>query len=255
MSGPRAARMPLFTLLVLLAGPPGLVSAAQAADPCDAPAELTAATDPLRHAARAIAKRAALRILVIGTASSTQGGTSAPTSTYPVLLAEALRRHLPEVAVTVETRGGRGLVAAELETLLETALAEFRPDLVIWQTGTVDAVNGVDSDAFAASLRAGIDRAAASHADLILMDQQFSRLGRATVNYTPYRQAIETVANATVALLLRRYDLTRYWAETGQIDLERAPRADWQRSADQLHACLANALSKAILAGVREAKR
>lgn len=255
MSGPRAARTALFTLLVLLAGAPGLAGLARAAESCDAPAELTAATDPLRQAARAIASRAALRVLVIGTASSTQGGTSAPTSTYPLLLAEALRRHLPQVEVTVETRGGRGLVAAELETLLEGALAEFHPDLVIWQTGTVDAVNGVDSDAFAATLREGIDRAAAAHADVILMDQQFSRLGRATVNFIPYRQAMETVANATDAALLRRYELTRHWAETGQIDLERAPRADWQRIADQLHACLARALSKAILAGVREAKR
>ena len=250
MSGPRAGLALLFALLVCLAGAP-----ARAGDPCDAPSDLIANAEPLRHVARAIVQRATLRILVVGTASSTMGGTSAPGTTYPVRLADDLRQRLPQVEVTLQTRGGRGMPAAELETAMVDALPEFHPDLVIWQTGTVDAVNGVDADEFAATLRTGVEKVAAAKADMVLMDQQFSRLARATVNYTPFRQAIETVANATDAVMVRRYELMRHWAESGQIDLERAPRRDWQRTADQLHACLAQVLAKAILAGVREAKR
>ena len=236
--------------VLLLAAP-----AARAADPCDAPAELLGPIDPLRHVARAVAHRRALRVLVIGSASSTLGGTSGPQTAYPQQLEADLRGKLPGIDIVVQTRGGRGLAATDLAKLLEAALPEFHPDLVIWQTGTVDAVNGIDPDEFALVLRNGADKIAAAGADLMLMDQQFSRMARATLNYTPYRQAMEAVANAGDAMLLRRYELMRHWAETGQIDPERAPRREWQKTADTLHACLARSIATIIIKGMREAGR
>jgi lysophospholipase L1-like esterase len=260
MSVARKGLAALFTALVLATAPMALASDSRASDPrgsdpCEAPADLAGPIEPLRHAARAVATRKALRVLVVGSASSTLGGTSAPQAAYPQRLEADLRARLPQVDVTVQTRGGRGLAASDLAALMEAALPEFHPDLVVWQTGTVDAVNGVDPDEFAAVLRAGADKVAAAAIDLILMDQQFSRLARATLNYTPYRQAIEAVANAGDAMLLRRYDLMKYWAESGQIDLERAPRRDWQRTADTLHACIAKVLAGTIVKGMRDAGR
>jgi hypothetical protein len=250
MSVWRAGLAALFAALLMTAGPH-----ARAADVCDAPADITAGIEPLRHAARAVASRKALRVLVLGSASSTLSGTSAPQAAYPAKLEADLRERLPGIQVTLQTRGGRGLSASDLAKLLEAALPEFNPDLVVWQTGTVDAVNGVDPDEFERTLRAGSERITAAGADLILMDHQFNRAARATLNYAPYRQAMEAVANAGDAMLLRRYDLMRHWAETGQIDLERAARRDWQRTADALHACLGKIMAKMIVQGMREAGR
>jgi acyl-CoA thioesterase-1 len=250
MSVWRASFAALVAVWMSLAAAP-----AGAADPCDAPADLAGAVEPLRHVARAAATRKALRVLVVGSASTTIGGTSAPQAAYPGMLEAELGRQLLGIGITLQTRGGRGMTANDLGKVLEHALPEFRPDLVIWQTGTVDAVNALDRDEFERVLRAGSERVTAAGADLILIDQQFNRAARATINYAPYRQAMEAVANASDAMLLRRYDLMRHWAETGQIDLERAPRRDWQRTADQLHACLGKVLAQLIVQGMREAKR
>jgi hypothetical protein len=244
MSLRRACHAALLLCLVLAGAP-------AAADPCDAPAELLLPGEKLPHAGRAVADRRALRVLVLGSASSTLGGTSAPSSAYPARLSTELVDRLPRTDIIVQTRGGRGMTARDMAALLDPALAEFQPDLVIWQTGTVDAVGGIDPDEFAATLRTGAERLAIAGIDLIVMDQQFSRTARATLNFAPYRAAMEALDTAGASQLLRRYDLMKHWAEAGQIDLERAARRDWQRTADQLHACLARILADGIVAGLR----
>lgn len=225
---------------------------APAAERCTAPPELTAAAETFPHAARAVARKQRLGVLVVGSGSTAGSGTSAPENVYPARVEEALRVLLPGVAVEVTVRGGRGLTAPDLLTLLERALPEVKPDLVIWQTGTVDAVRGLDPDLFTATLVAGFVKVSEAKADLVLMDMQFSRFGRAVMNYGAYREAMQAVAVAAPnGMLFRRYDLMRHWAETGQVDVERAPRAAWSRETDRLHACLGLVLAETIAEGLR----
>lgn len=234
--------------LVLAAAHP----AAASADRCAAPAELVGATDTFRNAARAVAEAGRLEVLVVGSGSTTVGGTTAAGNLYPAQMEVALKARLPGVTVRVTTRGGRRLSAADMLTLLREVLRRDRPDLVIWQTGTVDAVRGLDPDGFFAAIATGVGEAAEAKADVVLMDMQFSRFGRAVMNYGPYRDAMQTLAaTAENASLFRRYELMRHWAEQGQIDLERAPRAAWATEADLLHACLGQALAATIVEGLR----
>lgn len=237
--------------LVLAAALP----AAAAAGGCAAPAELTEASDTLRNAARAVAEARRLDVLVLGSGSTTIGGTSAVANLYPAQTEAALNARLPGVTVRVSTRGGRGLTAADMLKLLRETLRSDRPDLVVWQTGTVDAVRGLDPDGFFATIAAGAGEAAEARVDVVLMDMQFSRAGRAAVNYGPYRDAMQTLAaTAENVMLFRRYELMRHWAEEGRIDLERAPRADWAKEADRLHACLGQVLAETIVEGLRLAR-
>jgi lysophospholipase L1-like esterase len=249
MNGVRASLGGAFAFLVACAMP-----VLAAAEPCAAPSELLASSDALRHVARAAIDRKSIRVLVVGSASSTTGGTTTQAAGYPARMEAALAAKLPGVAITVQTRGGRGMTAAELAPLIQDGLAEFHPDLVIWQTGTVDAVRGIDPDQFAATLEAGLYKAAAAGTDLMLIDQQFSRAARASLNFAPYRAAMEAAAAGTDATFFRRYDLMRHWAEAGQIDLERAARIDWQKTADLLHGCLGKALAASILDGMRQTR-
>lgn len=249
MNGVRAWLGGALALLVI-----GASTTPAATEPCAAPSELLSSSDALRHVARAATDRKSIRVLVVGSASSTLGGTTSQAAGYPARLEAALAAKLPGVAITVQTRGGRGMTASDMAPLIQDGLAEFLPDLVIWQTGTVDAVRGLDPDQFAAALEAGLAKAAAAGTDLMLMDQQFSRAARASLNFAPYRAAMEAAAAGTDASFFPRYDLMRHWAEAGQIDLERAARPEWRKTADLLHGCLGKALAASILDGMRQAR-
>ncbi|WP_291295710.1 hypothetical protein [Elioraea sp.] len=248
----------LFAALALLAmaAHPLPLAASVTGDRCAAPAEFTVASGALPATAAAVRNRRTLRVLVVGTGSSTNGGTSGQGSSYPQRLEKELASAFPGITATVQTRGGRGLTAADMLPMVIEGLAEFRPDLLVWQSGTVDAVRGLDPDGYGATVASGIEKAVRRGADAVVMDMQFSRFSRATLNYGPFRHALETAAAATPgAAMFQRYELMRFWAAAGQIDLERAPRPEWQSAADQLHACIARKLAELIRDGVRQTTR
>jgi hypothetical protein len=234
-------------------------ASAQLASPdqrCAAPAEFTTAAGALPNTAAAITKRGVLRVLIVGTGSTTLGGTSAQAALYTQRLEKELAVAFPGVSVAVQTRGGRALTAGDLLPIVIEGLEAFWPDLLIWQSGTVDAVRGIDPDGFGQTIAAGVEKALKHPADVILMDMQFSRFSRAAVNYGPYRHGLDSIANAHPGVLaFQRYELMRFWAASGQIDVERAPRSEWRAQADLLHACLAHALAEMIRDGVRRASR
>lgn len=251
----RRTRLAAMAVLALgcATGPAG---SAAAGDRCAAPAEFTTATGALPNAAAAVRQRRALRVLIVGTGSSTDGGTTAQAAAYPQRLEKELAAAFPGVTVTVQTRGGRGLTAANLLPIVIEGLEAFRPDILIWQSGTVDAVRGLDPDGYGQVIGEGVEKALNRGTDVVLMDMQFSRFSRAAVNFGPYRHALDTTAAAHAGVLaFQRYELMRFWAASGQIDVERAPRAEWQAQADILHACLARALAEVIRDGVRQAPR
>lgn len=218
---------------------------------CEVPGELTVAADAFPNAARALKAGKPVLILVLGSGSSTIGGTSAPANLYPARLQVELRARLPSAEITVTVRGGRGLLASDMLAQLDEAVATLKPVILVWQTGTVDAVRGIDPDTFLGVLAAGVAKTELAQIDLVLMDMQFSRAGRAAMNLGPYRDAMKTIAATSAnTTFFPRYDLMRYWAESGRIDVERAPRAEWAAAADQLHACLAEVLADTIAKGI-----
>ena len=82
---------------------------------------------------------------------------------------------------------------------------------------------------------AGAEAVQAANADLVLIDPQFSRFLQTNSNLEPYEDAFQQVAAMQGVLLFRRFDLMRGWANDGQIDLERTPKADRIRTVEQLH--------------------
>ncbi|MBV8915404.1 MAG: hypothetical protein JOZ05_20500 [Acetobacteraceae bacterium] len=168
---------------------------------------------------------------------------------FPRQMAKALELAVPGVTVDVTVRGGRGLTAAEMLKLLQTALTQSEYQLVIWQTGTVEAVRNVPPGEFAQTLAEGAEAVRDAHADLVLIDPQFSRFLQTNSNLDPYEQALQQVSSIPGVLLFRRYDLMRTWVNEGQIDLERTGRASRQHVVELLHACLGAHLARMVLAG------
>lgn len=220
---------------------------------CDVPAEVASAARPLPAVARALQARS-LRILVLGSGSVTGPGASGPEAAWPARLEAMLAQRHPGVRVELTVRGGRGVTVHDHLALLRESLNAQPPALVLWQAGTVEAVRGLDPDDMGEAMLQGLDRIRRRGADIILLDQQYSRFLRANTNIDAYRDKLRLVAAAAGAPLFRRYDLMQHWVDGGALDLERTARADRGAATDRLNDCVAKALAELIAQGVAEAR-
>lgn len=170
---------------------------------------------------------------------------------FPRQMVNNLKALVPGADVQITVRGGRGLLATDMLALMRTELA-LRPfQLVIWQTGTVEAVRNLPPGEFGQTLSEGVEIAQAANADVVLVDPQFSRFLQTNSNLDPYIQALQQVASLPGVVLFRRFDLMRNWANDGHIDLERTTRSNRQKVIEALHACLGRHLARLVLSTAR----
>jgi hypothetical protein len=248
MSGLR--RLLLLLGVLLVAAGPAVASVAPA---CGALPELLEPGAPLPAVARA-ASAGALNILVVGSASVLGPGTSGPTAGWPARLQALLLARRPGLKLEMRVRGARGATAADTAAMVREEFARKPADLVLWQTGTVEAARGLEVDEMVEALHGGLDLVKAAGADAVLIDPQFSRFLRANANVDAYREALRLVAAAHGVPLFHRYELMRYWAETDTVDLERAPRETRTAVTDKLNECLAQAIAMLLRKAVAEAR-
>ena len=173
-------------------------------------------------------------------------------SAFPLQMAHALRQAIPNLTVNVTVRGGRGMTASEMVDILQQELASHHYQLVIWQTGTVEAVRNVAAGDFYQTLQDGAAAIANAGADLVLVDPQYSRFLHANADLEPYAQSLQQVAAMPGALLFHRFELMRYWVDEGQIDLERTPKADRLQTVEALHACLGDHLAHMLMQAAQQ---
>lgn len=268
------ARVALLALLGLLAASP----APAMPERCAAPDDTAGTAEEMPHVAAALRAGQRLDVLAVGSATvfSPEAALTPGTVTgralglfqpadatrsksppdvseraFPQQMAAALRADVPGADVRVTVRGGRGMSAADMLEVLRAELADRPYQLVIWQTGTVEAVRNLPPADFAQTLSDGVALVQDAGADLVLVDPQFSRFLRTNANLDPYAQALQQVAAMPGVLLFRRYDLMQTWVNEGQIDLERTPKAERQKAVEILHACLGAHLARLLLASTR----
>jgi hypothetical protein len=241
----------MLPILALAAATAGAWAADEVA--CGAPAELLEPGAPLPATARAVSA-GGLRVVVVGSASVLGPGTSGPAAAWPARLEALLSSRYPGLKVETALRGAPGLTAADSIAMVREELRRAPAQLVLWQTGAVEAARNLDLDELAATLDAGLARIHAAGADAVLIDPQFSRFLRANANVEPYREAMRLAAAAYNAPLVRRYDLMHAWAEAEKVDLERAPRSAKVAVADRLNDCLAQAIAALLVRGIEEGR-
>ncbi len=135
--------------LALLAGVLAAAPARAEDDPqqsCEVPAYLLQSDSALPKVADAVKSGRPLDILVLGSRSSTI--TTSEASAYPSRLQAVLRDKLPAITVNVSVELQAKKTAEEIAAGLVKLMEGKRPTLVIWQTGTVDAMRSVDPDDF-----------------------------------------------------------------------------------------------------------
>jgi hypothetical protein len=218
---------------------------------CPAVADFTGSDRKLDALAKAIKAGGKVDVLAIGSANTVGADGKPDGGSFPYHAIEALRVALPNVDFALTVKGGRGMTAQDMLPVLDAELATHGVPLVLWQTGTVEAVRGLRPDSLHAALAMGAQHVRARGGDTILIDPNYSRALRANTEIDPYIQVMRQVALLPGVALFPRYDLTRHWVDNGQLDVEKAPKPDRAAAVDALHACVGQALASFILYGLR----
>jgi len=187
-----------------------------------------------------------VRILAIGS-SSTQGvGASSPAFSYPVQLQADLTR-IWKGRVLIENAGKGGETIPETVSRLEAALLRAdKPDLVIWQVGTNDAVNGGDEGRFSDLLRQGIDAAQAVGVEVLLVDQQYFPAIKDPSRYERFVSLVGTTGAAEQVPVFSRYKLMKAWGERAPDVLGSMLSGDGFHMGDRGYDCLAQLLADSL---------
>jgi lysophospholipase L1-like esterase len=222
-----------------------LAGAASAAEPCDVPGYLLFGSNELKHVAEAVQKQHKLTIAVVGTGSSILAGPDGPRSAYPARLEAVLKQKLPGIDVKVVSLVRTRMTTEDLAKGMEKMLTDEKPDLVIWQTGTLDAIRRVDPDEFRAALDEGVEALHKGGVDVILMNMQYSPRTDIMVPLGPYADNMRHVAQQHEIPLFDRLAIMRHWSDTGAFDLYAAGKDNVL--AQRVHDCIGRGIAAMII--------
>ena len=218
---------------------------AEPADVCALPAYLMSGDSPLDHVAAAVNKDKALKIVVLGGISSTLPGPDGATFAYPTRLEAALTRRLPGIKFTVAAHTKGRQSASEMAGSVAQLMVDEKPNLVVWQTGTYDAVHGTDPEEFRAAVADGVERLRKGGSDVVLMNMQYSPRTETIVAVGTYADAMRWVARESDVPVFDRLAVMRHWYDAGQFDLYAATKD--MKTAKSVHDCIGRALGSLII--------
>ena len=210
---------------------------------CEVPEHLLSSESALNKVADAVKAGRPLEILVVGSRSSTIAKSEG--SAYPARLQAMLREKLPSVPVNVSVELQTSKTAEEAAATLVKLVEGKKPTLVIWQTGTVDAMRSVDPDDFRGAIEEGVAALQTAGTDVVLINLQYSPRTETMISPSPYLDNMRMVAQQHDVPLFDRFAIMHQWHDQGDFDLFSAsPGVDLAR---RVHECLGRALSKFII--------
>ena len=248
---PRVMRSFAASLLLLVAG--GTAGAQTAPPPlspqCEAPGADIATTAPLPHLAERLGHGEPLRILAIGSSSTWGIGASSRRKTYPAQLRGILEASLKGTTALITNRGVSGEVAQTTAERLRTEVALEKPDVVLWQVGTNDALARVPAEDFEKTVQSTVEWLKASDIDVVLVGLQYTPKFARDEGYFAIREVLRRVAAAQNVLYVRRYDAMQFIARNN-------PAQPDLMSGDDLHLndtgyqCMAEHVAHAVIANL-----
>ncbi|WP_156927039.1 hypothetical protein [Azospirillum halopraeferens] len=212
-------------------------------DACAVPERVLAADGDLVHARERIASGQPLGLLVVTTSRQPPQRTEA---LYPARLRDELVRRLPGVSVEGEVLNLPGHTASGMVAPMLTLVSARRPALVVWQTGTVEAVRNLDPLAFGTALAEGVGAIHRMGADVILVDMQYSMQTAQLIDFTPYVAHVRWASQNSAAVHFPRHDIMRYWVEAGRVDFGADSESEKRKSFEFVHGCIGRLLAGTI---------
>jgi hypothetical protein len=225
------------------------VARAEPADVCGVPGYLLYGDSLLERVSAAVKKNQKLKIMVLGGASSTLPGRDGASFAYPARLQAALSQRLPSVKIDVAPHTRPRTLAADIDKDIVRLVIDEKPNLVIFQTGTYDAMRGTDPESFRAAVADGVEKLQAHGADVVLMNMQYSPRTEAIVAVDAYADGMRWVAREREVPLFDRRAIMRYWYEAGRFDLYAATKD--MTMAKAVHDCIGRALAAMIVDAAR----
>ena len=202
----------------------------------------------LPQVARALAQKR-LTVLVVGAGSSQLPGSNGAANAYPARLQYALAQQLPGVDVKLTTDVKAKRTAAEMVKALPALLSANKPELLVWQTGTVDAMLAVDPDQFSQALDAGINIAHSAGADVVLINAQYSPRTESMIALDTYAEDMRWVALQHETPLFDRFSIMKLWAGLGTFDLYSATKK--LDIAERVHDCIGRLLADLVVTAAK----
>ena len=215
------------------------------ADLCAVPGYLLFGDSLLNRVSAAVTKEKELKIVALGGVSSTLPGPDGASFAYPARLEAALTRRLPGVRVAVTALTKPRQTAEQMAESIEKLLLDQKPTLVVWQTGTYDAVHGTDPEEFRASVSDGVEKLKEGGADVVLVNMQYSPRTESIVAVGAYADGIRWVAREREVPVFDRLAIMRHWYDAGQFNLYKATKD--MKMAKSVHDCLGRALGSTII--------
>jgi hypothetical protein len=224
------------------AAPEAQAAAPAPHQPCDVPDYLLATDGVLPKVEEAIKSRHALDVLLIGSRSSTI--SSAETNAYPARFQAVLKERFPELQVNLSVELLPKKTSEEVDSDLVKLLEDKKPNLVIWQTGTVDAMRSIDPDDFRGAVDNGVVAMQKAGTDVVLINLQYSPRTESMISSSPYLDNMRVVAQQYGVPLFDRFAIMRQWNDAGDFDLFASHGLNTAR---QVHDCLGHALAKFVI--------
>lgn len=218
-----------------------------AGDNCDVPQNLTYSDVELEWVRAALKAGKSVKVLVIGTAPAAGLGVRSPAEAYPARLEAELARRWPGQNVTVVNVSWPGATAAAMVDGMAALLAVERPTLVIWQTGTVDALRGIDINDFGDALVNGEKIVGEHEADLVFMNSQFGGRAFTLRDASPYLDFLDQVSRGRGVIMFPRYAMMRYWVDNGMVNFSDNTAAGQSKAATFVHECIARNLAEMLV--------
>jgi lysophospholipase L1-like esterase len=234
-----------FALALVLSVP----AMAQDAGLCGAPLEARGLEHAPVHFRERIAQGKPLKIVAIGSSSTSGAGASSRAATYPARLEAELKAQLPGLPITVLNKGVGGEEAPQMVARFEADVFEEAPDLVLWQVGSNSLLR--DHPAPGEVIRQGVESLKDSGAEVILINPQYAPKILAKPGIEQTVDVITATARDAEVGLFDRFAAMRYWSETEKMPFDQFVTADGLHMNDWGYACVAKLIANAILDGTR----
>jgi acyl-CoA thioesterase I len=200
---------------------------------------------------RALRETGTAKVLAIGSSSTAGVGASSPSRTYTARLEVDLETALSGTDFDIIGHGLSGEVAQGAADRMKREVEEVKPELVIWQVGTNDALRHVAIDSFKNCLKKTLAWLKEQQIDVILINPQYGDQLIKDSYYEDVVNAVADIAREADVLLVDRFQSMR------KLQHERGDR--FYLSTDNLHMndegyrCLAEQLATTIIAALPQA--
>ena len=193
--------------IALLSAPVGALSQEQE---CPVPERFYAFEPLLTKTAKALANGREVVIVALGGASTVGLAAGGPNLGWPARMSSVLTGKFPSARIKVVNLAVARQTAKAAVERFSRDVFPLKPTLVIWETGTMEAVRGTDVDEFRETVQTGINELHTAKTEVVLMNMQFSRETDAMIQFGPYLIAIRELTNANDVSLFRHHGIMRY---------------------------------------------